>query len=71
MNVEIEYQLWKIRTDKGISSGQLAKLSGVGKTTINDIENGRHDPTVHTLCLLAARALDVAPEDLYTYRFIP
>lgn len=69
MNVEIEYRLWKIRTDKGISSGQLAKLSGVGKTTINDIENGRHDPTVHTLCLLAG-ALDVAPEDLYTYRFI-
>lgn len=70
MNVEIEYRLWKIRTDKGISSWQLAKLSGVGKTTINDIENGRHDPTVHTLCLLAG-ALGVDPENLYTCRFIP
>lgn len=69
MNVEIEYQLWKIRTDKGMSSQQLANLSGVGKTTINDIENGRHDPTIHTLCMLAG-ALKVAPEDLYTYKFI-
>lgn len=66
MNIEIEYKLWKIRTDKGMSSQQLANLSGVGKTTINDIENGRHDPTVKTVCMLA-EAMKVAPEKLYSY----
>lgn len=31
-----------------------------------DIENYRHDPTVKTICMLA-EALQVAPEDLYSY----
>lgn len=66
MNIEISYHLYEIRTKKKISSGVLAELSEVGKTTINDIENSRHDPTVKTICMLA-EALQVAPEDLYSY----
>lgn len=50
-----------------MSTDRLAKLSGVGKTTINDIENYRHDPTVKTLCMLA-EALETVPESLYSYR---
>ena len=36
MNINIKYQLWEIRTEQQLSSRQLAKLSGVSKTTIND-----------------------------------
>lgn len=68
MNIEIIYHLYEIRTKKNISSGTLAKASGVGKTTINDIENNRHHPTILTLCMLA-KALNVTPERLYSYKF--
>ena len=70
MDVKIEYKLWKIRNNKGISIRHLAEMSGVSKSTINDIENGRHDPTIYTLCLLAG-ALKGSPESLYSYQFIP
>ena len=70
MDVKIEYHLWKLRASRRISIRHLSEISGVSKTTINDIENGRHDPTIHTLCLLAL-ALNVTPEDLYSYHFIP
>lgn len=70
MDVKIEYKLWEIRNNKGISIRHLAKLSGVSKSTINGIENGNHDPTIYTLCLLAG-ALQVPPEFLYSYKFTP
>lgn len=70
MDVKIEYKLWEIRNNKGISIRHLAEMSGVSKSTINDIENYRHDPTIYTLCLLAG-ALKVSPESLYSYQFIP
>lgn len=70
MDVRIKYHLWELRTSRGMSIRHLSELSGVSKTTINDIENGRHDPTIYTLCLLAV-ALQVTPESLYSYKFIP
>jgi len=42
----------KIREDNDLSLGELSKLSGVGKTTISDLENGRTVPSVVTLFLL-------------------
>ena len=56
-------QLWQIRTAKGYSLRELEELSGVSKTEINDIENGKANPTLETLSLLAA-ALDVTLFDL-------
>lgn len=70
MNINIEYQIWKIRSDKGISSRQLAEMSGVSKSTINNIENGRYDPTIRTICMIA-EALQITPESLYSYKVIP
>ena len=55
------YNLWQIRTAKGYSLRELEELSGVSKTTINNIENG--NPTIETLRLLAA-ALEVELFDL-------
>lgn len=38
------YNLWQIRTAKGYSLRELEELSGVSKTTINNIENGKANP---------------------------
>lgn len=70
MNIDIEYHLYQIRSGKGISSRKLAELSGVSKSTINNIENNRFEPTLRTICMLA-QALQVSPEDLYSYRATP
>jgi transcriptional regulator with XRE-family HTH domain len=50
--------LKKIRTSKGISQSELAKLSGLSQPAIHYIENGKKDPTRKTLKKLAV-ALDV------------
>ena len=68
MNVKIKYNLYELRCRRNLSIRQLERLSGVSKSTINNIENGRYDPTVKTLCLLAG-ALKTTPEKLYSYRF--
>lgn len=52
------YKVWQLRTAKGYSLRELEKISGVSKTTINNIENGKANPTIETLLLLA-KALDV------------
>lgn len=70
MNIDIEYHLYQIRSDKGISSRKLAELSGVSKSTINNIENNRYEPTLLTICMLA-ETLNVSPEDLYSYKITP
>ena len=57
------YNLWQIRTAKGYSLRELEELSGVSKTTINNIENGKANPTIEPLRLLAA-ALEVELFDL-------
>lgn len=47
-------KVWELRTSKGYTLRKLEELSGVSKTEINDIENGKANPTVATLLLLAA-----------------
>lgn len=46
--------IWELRTAHGYTLRQLEELSGVSKTEINNIENGKINPTVATLRLLAA-----------------
>lgn len=53
-----------------MSVRRLNELSGVSKTQINDIENGKTHPTVWTLCLLSL-ALKVSPYQLFTLSDIP
>lgn len=70
MDVKIKYYVYEVRCRRNLSIRQLEQLSGVSKSTINNIENGRYDPTIRTLCLLAG-ALKVQPERLFQYKFIP
>ena len=58
------YKVWQLRTAKGYSLRELEEISGVSKTTINNIENGKANPTIETLLLLA-KALDVELSDLF------
>lgn len=60
----VKYNVHEVRTSQGLTIRQLADLSGVSKTQINDIENGLTHPTVYTLCLLSL-ALKVEPHSLF------
>lgn len=62
----IIYHLYDIRTELKLSIRELSVLSGVSKSQINNIENGKQSPTVYTLCCLA-EVLNVSPYDLFTY----
>ena len=58
------YKVLQLRTAKGYSLRELEEISGVSKTTINNIENGKANPTIETLLLLA-KALDVELSALF------
>ena len=50
--------LWETRTSKGFTLMELAKKSGIGKSTLNNIENGKVSPTLFQLETIAI-ALEV------------
>ena len=56
--------LWNIRTQKGLTLVQLAEISGIGKSTLNNIENAKVSPTLFQLETLAI-ALGVRITDLF------
>lgn len=65
--IEIEYHVFQLRHERNLSVRELADKSGVSKTQINDIENGRGNPTVYALCLLSL-ALNVSPYELFSLK---
>lgn len=44
-----EILLWQIRHERGITLMELEKKTGLGKTTLNNIENGKVSPTLDEL----------------------
>ena len=52
------------RTELGMSQEQLAQASGIGRSTISEIEAGKHAPTVD-VALSIARALGKSVEELF------
>ena len=63
--MKIVYHIYELRAGRNMSVRRLSELSGVSKTQINDIENGKTHPTVFTICLLSL-ALEVSPYELFT-----
>jgi len=49
----IEIRTWHARRDKNFTVVELAELTGLGKSTINNIENGKTSPTLNQLELIA------------------
>ncbi|MBR0541236.1 MAG: helix-turn-helix transcriptional regulator [Clostridia bacterium] len=59
-------RLKEIRSNKGLSQSQLAKIVGVSRNTISSIETGQYCPTAklaYVLCI----ALDIKFEDLFFF----
>ena len=56
--------LWEMRTLKGFTLMKLAEKSGIGKSTLNNIENGKVSPTLFQLEMIAI-ALDDKITDLF------
>lgn len=56
--------LWEQRTKQNLTLAELAEKTGVSKTQINDIENGKVSPRLDTLEKLAV-GLGVDICDLY------
>lgn len=54
----------EIMYDKNISTRQLSLMTGISKSTINNIANGVYSPTMDNMELLA-KALKVRISDLY------
>ena len=53
----------KIRTDKKISQGDIARSIGVSRGFISNIENGKTNPTLATITKLA-KAVGVSTDEL-------
>ena len=47
MNVAV--RLIELRKQKGYSTNKLAKLAGIGQSTLREIEIGEKQPTVYTI----------------------
>lgn len=62
--MKIIYKVYDYRTKANMSVRELSQISGVGKSTINRIENGSGNPTIEVICQLAI-ALNCSPYDLF------
>ncbi len=55
--------LKKLRTKKDISQIELARILGVDRSFVSNIENGKNNPTLSTITSLA-KALGVSTNEL-------
>lgn len=60
----MEIRVWHVRRTMGVSLVQLQDLSGISKSCLSNIENGRTSPTLKQLESIA-RALNVRISDLF------
>lgn len=49
----VQVNTWQARRDKNITLIELAELTGLSKSTLNNIENGKTSPTLFELELIA------------------
>ena len=57
-------KLWEIRTAKGLKLEAVAAVTGVSKSTLNNIDNGKTSPTLANLEKIA-KGLGCRISDLY------
>ena len=57
-------KLWEMRTAKGLKLEAVAAVTGVSKSTLNNIENGKTSPTLANLEKIA-KGLGCRISDLY------
>lgn len=59
---------WQARTRQSINLVKLSQLTGISKSTLNNIENGRTSPTLRQLEVIAI-ALNVKITDLFSSEY--
>lgn len=60
--------IWEVRKEKNLTLMQLEKLSGISKTTLNYIENGKRSPKLEQLEKIAI-VLNVRMTDLFELEY--
>jgi len=60
---KIGNNLKRIRTEKGITQGDIAKSLGVSRGFVSNLENGKTNPTLATITKLAT-AIGVTTDQL-------
>lgn len=67
-NFSVNFHLYDVRIKQGLTIRDLAHMSGLSKTQINDIENGKQvNPTIYTICCLSL-ALRVPLDCLFSIK---
>lgn len=64
----MEILTWQARNNKKVTLVKLSGLTGISKSTLNNIENGRVSPTIKQLETIA-KALGVRISDLYESQY--
>lgn len=60
----MEIKIWQVRNRRHITLKQLESITNIGKTTLNNMENGRTSPTLRQLETIA-KALHIRITDLF------
>lgn len=62
--IGVANNIYKLRTEKKMSQRDLAKKSGLSRSTIADIENGNEDPRQSTMIAIA-KALNLSVTEVF------
>ena len=66
----IENRIKDYRSDRGMTQTELAKLVGVRRETIYNLENGRYNPSL-SLAWKIAEVFEASIEDVFTVKLDP
>ncbi|MBU5331449.1 helix-turn-helix domain-containing protein [Anaerocolumna aminovalerica] len=62
--VGVKIRTWEARNMHNLTLEDMEILTGISKSTLNNIENGKVSPTMHQMERIA-KALDMKISDLY------
>jgi transcriptional regulator with XRE-family HTH domain len=62
-SAKLAKNLKRIRTQKGMTQGDIVRALGVSRSFVSNMENGKTNPTLATITKLA-KALGVSAEEL-------
>ena len=66
----IENRIKDYRSDRGMTQTELAKLVGVRRETIYNLENGKYNPSL-SLAWKIAEVFEASIEDIFTVQLDP
>ena len=62
----LKTRLHELRKERNMQQAELAKLIGVRRETIGNLENGRYNPSLK-LAMDIAKVFDTTVEDIFTF----